>query len=152
MKRILICLLALIGSSCEKAFISSIPDYPVYLELDLDFEDNALLTPLAYKIYTPQNVNQAVERTGFGGVLVFRGLGNTGTNACYAFDTACPYEASRSVTVGVDDAHLYALCDKCQTKYDLTSGAANPVSGPGREPLKPYRVWSNGNKIYVGNR
>jgi nitrite reductase/ring-hydroxylating ferredoxin subunit len=146
MKHIFFCLLVLTGSSCEKAFISSIPNYPVYLELDLAFEDNALIPVLAYKIYTPQNVNQAVEKTGFGGVLVFHGIG-----AYYAFDTACPHEVSRSVTVDVDNEHLYAVCPRCQTKYDLTSGVANPVSGPGHEQLKSYRVWSNDNKIYVGN-
>ncbi|MDR1259175.1 MAG: (2Fe-2S)-binding protein [Tannerellaceae bacterium] len=146
MKRIFLCLLALIGSSCEKAFISSIPNYPVYLELDLAFEDNVLVPVLAYKIYTPQNVNQAIEKTGFGGVLIFHGI-----NAYHAFDAACPHEASRTVTVGVDDDHLYAVCPRCQTKYDLTSGVANPVSGPGREQLKPYRVWGSDSKIYVGN-
>ncbi|MDR1356949.1 MAG: (2Fe-2S)-binding protein [Tannerellaceae bacterium] len=150
MKRILLCLLALASSSCEKAFVSSIPDYAVYLELDLDFEDNALLPVLAYKIYTPQNVNQAVEKTGFGGVLVFHGIG-AGTNPYHAFDAACPYEANRSITVAVDEDHLYATCPKCQTRYDLASGAGNPVSGPGHEQLKPYRVSVVGNKIRVGN-
>ncbi|MDR1499376.1 MAG: (2Fe-2S)-binding protein [Tannerellaceae bacterium] len=149
MRRILIVFVAIIAASCDKPFISSIPSYPVYLELDLDFEDSALIPLLSYRIYTPQNINQAVEKTGFGGVLVFHG--NAAMNAYYAFDVACPHEASRSVAVTVDDDHLYATCPACHTRYDLTSGAANPVDGPGHEQLKPYRVSLVGHLLYVRN-
>jgi nitrite reductase/ring-hydroxylating ferredoxin subunit len=143
----LLCLPALCTLSCEKSYLSSIPDYPVYLALDLTFEDKGLLPVSAYKIYTPANINQATEKTGFGGVLVYHGI-----DSYYAFDTACPHEANRSVTVEVDDNHLYATCPKCHTQYDLLSGMGNPVSGPGREQLKPYRVRQNGNILYVENQ
>jgi nitrite reductase/ring-hydroxylating ferredoxin subunit len=147
MKRFLLCLLALAATACEKAYVSSIPNYPVYLELDLNFEDKDLLPTSAFKIYTSQNINQAIEKTGFGGVLVYHGA-----DAYYAFDAACPHEASRSVSVEItDDAHLYAVCPRCHTQYDLMSGIGNPVSGPGKEQLKSYSVWVNLNIIYVRN-
>jgi nitrite reductase/ring-hydroxylating ferredoxin subunit len=143
--------MAFLLSACNKAYISSIPDSPVYLELDLTFEDKDLLPASAYKIFTPQNIGQSVEKTGFGGVLVYHGLSGSGTGAYYAFDIACPYEASRSVTLHVDDDHLHAVCPKCESRYELLFGLGNPVGGPSRERLKPYRVSVSGNKIYVGN-
>jgi nitrite reductase/ring-hydroxylating ferredoxin subunit len=149
MKYIFACLLFLLPSSCNKAYVSSIPDYPVYLELDLTFEDKDLLPISAYKIFTPGNINQDVERTGFGGVLVYHGLNSAGTDAYYAFDTACPYEVSRTTTVTVSDDALFAVCPKCQSRYELLNGIGNPVNGPSREQLKFYRVSVGGNKIYV---
>ncbi|MDR1557487.1 MAG: (2Fe-2S)-binding protein [Tannerellaceae bacterium] len=143
------CLLLFLLSSCSKAYVSSIPDYPVYLELDLVFEDKDLIPVPAYKIYTPGNINQDVERTGFGGILVYHGLNSAGMDAFYAFDAACPYEASRTTTVSVSDDHLYAVCPQCGSRYELLNGIGNPVEGPGREQLKAYHVSRNGNKIYV---
>jgi nitrite reductase/ring-hydroxylating ferredoxin subunit len=149
MKYTFTCLLFFLLSSCNKVYVSSIPDYPVYLELDLTFEDKNILPISAYKIFTPGNVNQAVERTGFGGVLVYHGLNSEGLDAYYAFDTACPYEASRTTTVTVSDDHLYAVCPKCQSRYELLNGIGNPVNGPGYERLKSYHVSGSGSKIYV---
>jgi nitrite reductase/ring-hydroxylating ferredoxin subunit len=153
MKRLLLCLLALAATACEKPYVSSIPYARVNLELDLNFEDKDLLPPLAFKLYTPQNINQAGELTGFGGVLVYHGINALGTDAYYAFDAACPHEASRSVTVEVTDDHLYALCPRCHTRYDLLSGIGNPVEGPGKEQLKSYNVrfLADRNIIHITN-
>jgi nitrite reductase/ring-hydroxylating ferredoxin subunit len=151
MKRLLplLCLTALALCACDKTHLSNIPNRPVYLELDLTFEDKDPLPASAYKIYTPQNINQHIEQTGFGGVLVYHGLNGLGTDAYYAFDIACPYEASRSATIRVDDDRLHATCPQCESKYELLFGLGNPVSGPARERLKPYPVSISGNKLYV---
>jgi nitrite reductase/ring-hydroxylating ferredoxin subunit len=151
MKRIFLCLLAFSLYSCGKTYISSIPNYPVYLELNLAYDAKDLLPMQSYKIYTPGNIDQAIEQTGFGGVLVYHGIGASGMDAWFAFDAACPHEANRSVTVEVDDDHIYAICPKCQTKYELMSGSGRPESGPGREQLKPYHVRVSNNIIYVSN-
>jgi nitrite reductase/ring-hydroxylating ferredoxin subunit len=151
MKRLLYCLLALALNSCDETYTSSIPYSQVYLELDLTFEDKDLASLSAYKIYTSGNINQSVEKTGFGGVLVYHGISGAGTDAYYAFDTACPHEANRSVTVEVDGEHLHATCPECGSKYDLLFGLGNPVSGPAREELRSYQVVLSGNKIYVRN-
>jgi nitrite reductase/ring-hydroxylating ferredoxin subunit len=152
--RILVFLLFLAISSCDKTYVSTIPDYPVYLELDLRFEDRDLIPLQAYKIFTPQTINQAVERTGYGGVLVYHGLNNVATTSYYAFDISCPHEANKSVVVEVDDDKVYAVCPKCGSKYELLNGIGNPVSGPSQQEghyLKPYRVSINGDRIIVGN-
>lgn len=152
--RIIVCLLFIIISSCDKKYVSNIPDFPVYLELDLSFEDKELVAPQAYKVFTSQNINQAIERAGYGGVLVYHGLNNTATTTYYAFDISCPHEASRSVTVEVDDARIYAVCPKCGSKYELLNGIGNPVSGPSQQEgyyLKSYNVFTNGNRIIIRN-
>jgi nitrite reductase/ring-hydroxylating ferredoxin subunit len=124
------------------------------LELDLRFEDKDLVPIQAHKIFTSKNINQAVERAGYGGVLVYHGLNNASTTSYYAFDISCPHEANRSVIVEVDDAGIYAICPKCGSKYELLNGIGNPVSGPSQQEgyyLKPYTVSTNGDRIIVTN-
>lgn len=145
MKRILLLLFFSLSMSCDKTYLSSIPNYPVYLELDLDFQDKELNVPLAYKIFNDKNVDQEIEKgqTGFGGILVYHG------SSLFAFDAACPYEASRSITVSIDEDGLMAICPKCGSKYDLYEGFATPASGLSKERLKPYSVSRNGNKVSI---
>lgn len=149
MKRIFFSLLTLVLLSCNSTFDSSVPDWPVYLELDLTYEDRALKAIQAYKIYTPANVNQTTEKTGFGGVLVYHGLSSTGTDAYYAFDVACPVEHQANVRVEVDADAIYAICPKCGSKYELLNGIGNPVEGPATETLKQYYVDQQGEKLYI---
>ena len=92
--------------SCADTIETRIPYRAVYLELDLTYQDKALKAILAYKIYTPKNVDQANEQTGFGGVLVYHGL----PDAFFAFDTACPHEASSNTIVEIDESGMYAIC------------------------------------------
>ncbi|MDR3142005.1 MAG: (2Fe-2S)-binding protein [Tannerellaceae bacterium] len=151
--RILACLLFITISSCDKKYVSNIPNFPVYLELDLRFEDRDLLSVQAYKVFTSKNINQAIEKTGYGGVLVYHGL-STAATSYYAFDISCPHEANRSVVVEVDDAGIYAVCPKCGSKYELLNGIGNPVSGPSQQEgyyLKSYTVTANGDKIIIRN-
>lgn len=151
MKRILACLLLLTVFSCTKTIESGIPYRPVYLELDLTYQDKALKASYASKIYTQKNIDQKVEQTGFGGVLVYHGLSSNGTDAYYAFDAACPYEAQSNITVAVDKDGIYAVCPKCGSKYELLNGLANPVEGPAERYLQPYPVTMDGDKIYIRN-
>lgn len=143
--------LAVAGLSCSKTYESSIPYRQVNLELDLSYQDKALKAVQAYKIYTQDNIDQAGELTGFGGVLVYHGLDNAGGDAYYAFDAACPYEADKNTIVAVDDDAVYAVCPKCHSRYELLNGIGNPVSGPAEYTLKSYQVFSKGSKIYVQN-
>lgn len=150
MKRFILSLFALLLLGCNSTFDSSVPDWPVYLELDLTYEDRALKSPQAYKIYLPNNINQATEKTGFGGVLVYHGIDNIGTdNAYYAFDAACPVEHQANVRVEVEEDAIYAICPKCGSKYELIYGVGNPVEGPATEGLKQYYVDKQGEKLYI---
>lgn len=141
-------LLALLFPSCETTYRSSIPDAPAYIEINLDFEDADLLPLQASKLFTrSQNINLAVERPGYGGILVYHALDNN----FHAFDASCPNEASPSTLIQIDADRLHALCPKCNSRYDLSYGNANPVGGPSREPLKRYKVLVSGGKVVVTN-
>lgn len=153
MKRFLSCLLVLLALSCTKTIETTIPYCPVYLELDLTFQDRALKEMQAYKIYTQSNIDQDGERTGFGGVLVYHGLNNNGGagEAYYAFDAACPYEAQVNIKVEVDENRIYAICPKCGSKYEILNGIGNPIEGPSKNYLQQYPVTPMGNKLYIRN-
>ena len=146
---------ALLLLSCSDTTERRIPYRAVYLELDLTYQDKALNAIQAYKIYTQRDVDQAGEQTGFGGVLVFHGLSSTGsTDTFYAFDAACPYEASSSVRVEVDESAVYAVCPQCGSRFEILNGIGNPVEGPAAEAkyrLQTYTVSGNGDKIYIYN-
>ncbi|MEG1749757.1 MAG: (2Fe-2S)-binding protein [Tannerellaceae bacterium] len=150
-RRFSLCLLILWMVACDTVNETSIPYRPVYLELDLSFEDKALNNIQAYKLYTPKNINQSGEKTGFGGVLVYHGINNIGGSSFYAFDAACPNEASSTTIVEVDGAGINAVCPKCGSKFDLLNGLGNPQSGPAKFGLLRYNVNTIGNKIYVRN-
>ena len=51
--------------SCADTIETRIPYRAVYLELDLTYQDKALKAILAYKIYTPKNVDQANEPVSY---------------------------------------------------------------------------------------
>lgn len=75
----------------------------------------------------PYNVN---TYTGFGGVLLVMGLNSaTSTYMPLAFDAACPVENNASVTLSVDPGNFQAFCPKCNSRYNVVTGAGGPISG-----------------------
>lgn len=133
------CILFWLFTGCKDNYISSIPNYPVYLELNLTasyptFKDN----PYQYLTFTKARFDY--EAVGFGGILVFCGLGNQSSHFEYfAFDMACPHEAQADVKVKPNDQGQ-ATCEKCGTVYDISFGIGNPIKGPSKEALKPYKT------------
>ena len=129
--------------SCDDTYISSIPDYPVYLELNLVttypiFRNSynkhmTFLTPIT-----------AVERTGYGGILVYTGF----DGAYYAFDMSCPYEHQATVRVYPNELGQ-AVCEKCGSVYDIGYGVGNPSSGKSKEVLKKYKTIYSNDVLYV---
>lgn len=157
MRKILrIGLLTLAGMAlaCSEKIEMRIPVRPVNLELDLTYQDKALNAIQGWKIYRQKDVDQAGEYTGFGGVLVYHGLNASGGNSFYAFDAACPYEASSSITIEVDESAIYGICPKCGSKYELLNGIGNPVEGPAaqeRFQLQRYQTEQVGTRIHIHN-
>lgn len=132
-------------TGCYDNYVSSIPDYPVRLQLNLTstyptFKDN----PNTFLIFkTPV---QATDRIGFGGVLVYVGFdGNY-----YAFDLACPYEAKQNIKVTPNELGQ-VVCETCGTVYDISYGIGNPKTGPSKEILKRYKVSLQGDVLYISN-
>lgn len=83
--------------------------------------------------------------TGYGGVLLIGGMDpfTTDTNVPLAYDRSCPYENSASVRVFIDMDNLTAVCEKCGSCYNVTTGAGAAISGPvlgcEQKRLRPYR-------------
>ena len=143
---LLCCFLLFFVASCENAE-NPIPVWPVYLTLDLTFQDKELKAIPSYKVFTFKDANLAQgESAGFGGVLVVHDMFDT----YKAFDLACPYEARQNVTVQVDNEVLYAVCPVCGTQYDIGTGNGAP-NGKSRHYLRMYSIRQSGNKLVVTN-
>lgn len=145
----LYCIVALmvILSGCDDNYVSSIPNYPVNLQLNLTstyptFKNN----PNSYLLFEkPITVS---DRVGFGGVLLYVDFDGD----YYAFDLACPYEAKQNIKViPNDDSFGQVVCNTCGSVYNLTSGSGLPKEGPSKEPLKRYRTSPQGDWLYVFN-
>ncbi len=148
MRKFISLLILFCALSCSKTEHSYFPSYPVYLELDLTFEDKDLNGVMAYKEYILGKTSGlgATERTGLGGILVYHSV-----DGYHAYDLACPNETQASVRVEMDDDAIYAICPKCGSKYNVFEGYGSLVEGPATRGLKSYPTYLNGTKLYVNN-
>ena len=129
--------------SCYDNVISSIPDYPVNLQLNLTTTyptfRNSVNQFLLFETRIKEN-----DRVGFGGILV-----NTGFDGnYYAFDMACPYEAKYNVRVYPNEIGQ-AVCESCGSVFNIAFGNGDPISGPAAETLKRYRTMLSGDMLYI---
>lgn len=135
--------LALLLASCNDNIRSSIPDYPVYLDLNLTTTYPTFKNNINESLIFKQRIFET-DRIGFGGILVYVGFdGNY-----YAFDMACPYEAKQTVRVYPNDVGQ-AVCEKCGSVFDIGYGIGNPSSGPAKEVLKRYRTSLSGDNLII---
>lgn len=150
---LLIGIFALQFISCDDTYHSSIPDYPVFLELNLISTDptfrhssNKSLTFI--KGITPNMPERSA--TGYGGILVYSGVmsDDSGNTIFYAFDLSCPYEAKSTIRVKPNDLGQ-AICDSCKTVFEISYGIGNPSSGPAKQTLKRYRTSLNGDYLLI---
>lgn len=146
---LLIALLSIPIVGCKDNVQSSIPDYLVYLQLNLTstyptFKDNPL------QFITFEKAIKTTDRIGFGGIVVCTGMtfDDSGDIEYYAFDMACPYEVKSSVKIH-PNSEDNLVCDKCGSVFDIKSGSGMPTSGPAKEFLKKYRTSLSGDVLYV---
>jgi len=137
-------LFALLIVSCDDSYKSSIPDYPVYLELDLASTYPNFNSPNQFLLFDKPKI--VTDRIGFGGIFVYTGF----DESYYAFDMACPYEAKRNILVYPDSTGLPQVkCRTCGSVYDVGYGIGNPSTGPSQEVLKRYRASKQGSILYI---
>ncbi|MCD7916823.1 MAG: (2Fe-2S)-binding protein [Tannerellaceae bacterium] len=106
----------------------------VYLDVDLSsYHYRDLKNLLATKTVTTPLYDG--EKTGYAGVLLVHGL----DDVYYAYELACPYEASQSVRIEADDTGLEAECPKCGSIYNIAQGGLR-VEGPTTYNLTRYNV------------
>lgn len=135
--------LSLIFGGCDDTYISSIPNYPVSMQLNLTSTYPTFKNSInRYLIF--QKPVTASDRIGYGGILVYSGF----DQEYYAFDLACPHEAKSSIRVKPNDIGQ-AICDSCKTVYDISLGLGIPVSGPSREMLRKYKTSVDGDYLYI---
>ena len=148
MRRLFFLMGILVLCACTDTEKNYFPFYRVNLELDLTFEDKALNEQMAYKTYIVGQTSglAASDMTGFGGVLVYHGLGGIA-----AYDLACPYEMKRTVRIEVAEDGIKAVCPQCGSEFGIFENAGAVLKGPATQGLKIYQTYQNGNKITVVN-
>lgn len=125
--------LALLSSGCkDTTFKSSVPSFPVYLQLNILAE---------YPHFQPTNTGQYLvfkeprfltDAVGYGGVLIYIAM-----DANYhAYDLTCPHCLNPKTGVKVDG--MFAVCPDCGECYDLSFGYATPTKGKSNEALRQY--------------
>ncbi|MBO4815365.1 MAG: hypothetical protein J5523_10500 [Muribaculaceae bacterium] len=91
--------------------------------------------------------------TGFGGVLLIKGLDiSTSTYEPLAYDLSCPVENRADVTLSIDPANFEAFCPKCNSRYNVLTGAGGPVKGTAlsqKVGLRTYKVRASVNGGYI---
>jgi hypothetical protein len=145
------CALFLLPSSCENNKNDVIPD--VYVDFTMDITNDILfrdLSSIGNSVFISYLTNNWGYRSaGFdsSGIIVYRSL----PEEFNAYDRTCPYDYvvnGKSVRVNVD--FTQAVCPVCSTYYALSS-YGTPTSGPGRYPLKNYKISFDGRYVRVWN-
>ena len=145
-------LLAFQFASCSDNIKSSIPDYPVSLDLNLTSTypifKNSVNDFLLFKTIVGLPVT---SRIGFGGIIVCTsGFDDSGNSLYFAFDMACPFEVKNNIRVYPDTTGLSrVVCEKCGSVFDVSYGNGSPISGPAKETLKRYRTNFVGDVLYI---
>ena len=139
---LLAALIALL-TSCNENAISSIPDWPVSLQLNLTAEYPTFKNSVNQHLLFETRVKET-DRVGYGGILVYTGF----DEQYYAWDMACPYEADKSIKVypnGVGEA----VCEKCGSIFNISYGFGFPTEGPSKQALKKYRTSLSGDQLFI---
>ncbi|MBQ3958898.1 MAG: hypothetical protein II592_01555 [Muribaculaceae bacterium] len=158
---ILIVTCLLMVAACNKVDNRVVPNYMVRIDLGT----YALWTTYGvegvgeYNIFNrekrlPSNFAYTANTyTGYGGVLLIKGLDiATSTYEPLAYDLSCPVENRADVMLSIDPANFEAVCSKCQSHYNVLTGAGGPVSGTALSQhvgLRAYKVRASVNGGYL---
>src|ERR1035437_711694 len=137
---LIISILAFSVAGCNDNVISSIPDFPVYLSLNLTTTYPTFRNSINQFLLFKQPI-LVTDRIGYGGILVYTGFGDNGLDGnYYAFDMSCPYEAKQDILV-IPNGLGQAVCQGCGSVFNIGYGIGNPASGPAmqvKQALKRY--------------
>jgi len=128
---------------CNDNVISSIPDFPVYLQLNLTTTYPTFRNSYNKFLLFKQGV-VVTDRVGYGGILVYTGL----DGGYYAFDMACPYEAKQNIRVYPNDIGQ-AICEGCGSVFEIAYGIGYPSKGAAKEALKRYKATLSGDNLII---
>jgi nitrite reductase/ring-hydroxylating ferredoxin subunit len=140
---LVILLLIITLSSCNDTVVSSIPDYPVYLALNLTTTYPTFRNSInQYLIF--KKATYVTDMVGYGGILVYTDL----MGEYCAFDLSCPYEAVRTTRVVPNDVG-HAVCEGCGSVFNISDGIGEPLSGLAKQTLKRYKATLSGDVLYI---
>ena len=140
---------ALLSVGCKNTtFRSSVPSYPIHLEINTNVGMYVHFVPTSVMTYLiadekgihlngvtqPLTVDQAY---GFAGTVVYI----DGFSPYSAYDLCCPHCLKRDMPCTIDG--MFAICPVCGEEYDIYSGNGVPTHGIGNEPLKRYTTTYN---------
>ena len=120
--------------SCNDNYYSSIPDFPVSLELNLTSTYPTFRNSINQSLTFTKPII-ATDHIGFGGILVYSGF----DGEYYAIDMSCPFEAKQNIRVHPNDLGQ-AVCEGCGSVFDIGYGIGNPSSGKAKETLRRYKT------------
>ncbi len=144
-------LISSVFTACDDNYVSSIPTYPVSLQLNLTSTYPVFKNSFNQFLLFEKRIYET-DRIGFGGIIIYSGFDDAGNTGYYAFDMACPYEAQSIVRVYPIEGSLGQVkCEKCGSVYDVSFGFGNPVSGPATEILKRYKTTVTNDVLYIYN-
>ena len=151
------CALLIALCSCENTtFQSSVPAYPVRVNIDTKMGEFVHFQPTSINSYVVVNNGgyflndkyvlpvHVTDAWGYGGVVVYVSM-----NGYAAFDLACPYCAGRGKKSPCLMDGIYAVCPTCGEKYELGSGYALPQTGICKETLRALRIIPSDGKLTV---
>ena len=140
------CLLTACGGTTT--FRSSVPTYPIHLEINTNVG--------MYVHFVPENVGMyliadaggihlngetqpltVTDAYGFAGTVVYI----DGFHPYGAYDLCCPHCLKRDAPCTIDG--MFAVCPTCGEQYDIYSGNGVPTRAIAKEPLKAYRTTYN---------
>lgn len=124
---------------------SSVPDFPVHIEINtragmfVNFVPDNVTTYLIVDDagYHLNGINQPLLVTdawGYAGTVIYI----DGVHPYGAYDLCCPHCLKRDKPCQVDG--MYAICPECGEQYDIYLGNGVPSRDISKEPLKAYQA------------
>ena len=150
-KFLFVSLVLLMGAAgCGKTYESSIPSVSFSFSCNLNQSPYYKMTTPGQFLKVTRNVNGLL--VGYGGLIIGRSVFSDAGNPLYcAYDAACPVEASRSVSLEVEDDGLgTARCPECGAVFNLSANGTRS-DGLGGEILRSYKVTLAGDNLRVQN-
>lgn len=141
----LIILLIMLMWGCENTtFVSSVPYYPVRLELNILAEYPNFVAAGGIQVLEFTSPRYPTESLGYAGIMVYTAF----DNRYHACDMCCPNCLKRSEPVHWDNG-FYAHCPTCGEDYDISYGYGTPTKGIAKEQLRPYKTAYNNGKLSI---